>query len=452
MSEPDRKPQPGGAPPAPKKTTEPPKPKIPGQKTTKLPVPGSGPLPKPVGEPMDTRTQAAFNSAYNKAVNKWSFVAQKQNLAIDSIYTEAKKPTKPEVVEDLLVSLAIAAFGGMVGAFASGFAKIIEAEALKGVTKRLGVENGQWFRFGADGRKRVVTASEIKFLETYSAVQARHLGEFSKDAFKDALKTSTGPFVRQGLKSGKSSVDAFFEGEKSATTDSAARAADALENERVATQENDLIDPVAVAEALASAMDQKLAAVEELQKDHTLHSWLQYQAQSRLGTYETGRVKNGEKEVATKLANIPGELGGITPSVEGVVNVDLYPGERLSHEIHGGKLPGLTQAMLSRIEDKPLRELNLPIVYRIVADRYGRGYRAPAGSHHVPEENQFSIRVDESGYLYNFARYPWHRELLARWVSGDPVNPAEVQRGAESIAYLGHVLTLKKIGVVPDKG
>ena len=290
---------------------------------------------------------------------------------------------------------------------------------------------------------------EAAAIRSMTAATAKYLGEFGKGTFKDGIKSVTKSRIHELIKSGKAPIDAFFEGKKVAALDGAKKAADGLEAHRVEVQEKPA--PVLAARAVATAMNAHYDEVDGVQKDQTQRAWLRYQAQSRLGTRKTGRTDaSGAEEVLTPLGHIPGEVGGITPTVEGVVFVDLYPGERYSHELVGGALPGLTRAMLTRIQDVPLSKLGLPIVYRIMADKNGRGIRLPPGSS-TGEENQFSIRVDEAGNVYNMARYPWHRQLLARWVSGDPSSPAEWERGAHSIAYLGYVLTLRQLGVGPDK-
>jgi hypothetical protein len=192
-----------------------------------------------------------------------------------------------------------------------------------------------------------------------------------------------------------------------------------------------------------------------VQKQETLSGWLRYQAQQRLGVVATGAtLPDGTAEQVTDVSYIPGEvLGRIMPNnLPGVITVDCYFNEGYGILPFKAYLPGLSTAMLRQIESTFIKDLRLPIVYRVISARSldGRGYRAPGGSF-TQEEDQFAIRVDERGVVRSLPRslYPWHKEALARltgakptseggWFSSDEFADTDVRKGAETVhAQLG---------------
>lgn len=359
-------------------------------------------------------------------------------------------------MEELLIALAIAALGGTVNVLGVAIARSIEKHVAAELTKHVFFDaklagGGRWVRELGNGRRTMISGDDAKWIQDTATISAKYLGEFGKDSFKDGIKSIGGPRIRDLLKAGKLPIDAFFEGKKATATDAAKRASDKLEGHRTETLKNSG-DAVIASAAVAHSLDEHYSEAGGIQKDESVREWLRYQAESRIGSLD---VKNpdGTKDVAANMEHMPGQVGGVVPNnVAGVVSVDLYPtiGQAPGFKLIGGSLPGLTHAMLTQLSGKSLKDLGLPIVFRVVADREGRGFYSPPGSF-TGEDLQFNIRVNESGQLWNGAKYAWHKKVLADWVGGAAESEADVNRGAEAIAFLRYALTLIDLRVKADK-
>lgn len=352
--------------------------------------------------------------------------------------------------------MAIAALGGTVNVLGVAIARSIEKHVAAELTKHVFFDarlagGGRWVRELGNGRRTMISGDDAKWIQDTATISAKYLGEFGKDAFKDGVKSIGGPRIRDLLRTGKLPIDAFFEGKKATVTDAAKRTSDMLEGNRTATLKNSG-DAVVASAAVARSMDEHYNEAGGIQRGESVREWLRYQAESRLGSLEV-KKPDGTKDMAANMERMPGQVGGIAPNdVAGVVSVDLYPtlGESPGFKLIGGSLPGLTQAMLTQLSGKSLKDLGLPIVFRVVADHQGRGFYSPPGSS-TGEDLQFNIRVNEAGQLWNGAKYAWHKKVLADWVGGKADVEADVNRGAEAIAYLRYALTLVDLHVKPDK-
>jgi hypothetical protein len=182
--------------------------------------------------------------------------------------------------------------------------------------------------------------------------------------------------------------------------------------------------PYAVAFTQTAAANEIAKEAVAIQKDHALAGWLAYQARSRLGT-STKVNAQGVTEVGTNLTRLPGEVGRLVPNdVPGVITVDCYFGTGYGIHAYIGYLPGLSKAMLKQLDGKFIKDLKLPIIYRVVSrGTHGMGWRTPAGRA-IAVEDQFAIRVNETGETWADMTklFPGHRQALARLASGKPTD------------------------------
>lgn len=412
--------------------------------------------PGPPGAGLNLETMS-FDSAFNRAVNAYPFIAQKQVLAVNSIYTEAKKPTKPDLVEDLLISLALGALGGAVGVIGTTVARTVEGRVAQSLTSGLvreGAGDGaRWLNKLTPNIVTRISESEAKAIEETAKRTAKVIGELGKDTVKDSLKAFVGPKLRDLLHGGKAPVDAFFEAQQSAAIDAAKAGSDALERQRTTLAAT----PAAhlVATTLADAHDGTFGLAEPLQKELTMRAWMSYQVQSRLGVLEDRR--GPQDEPVTDLRRVPGTAGSVVRAeTPGLLTLDIYltPGASPGFKLIKATLPGSTKAMLAQMGSWNPGKAKMPIVFRVITDRHGNSFYKPAGDT-GHQDQEFNLRVNELGEVLVGAWYPWHRRALAAWVGGvdedGDFTDASVRDGAEGIAALRYAYTFNQLPIAPDK-
>ena len=436
------------------------------------------------GDPgLDAVYLTQFDATYNKAVSAWSYLTQKQVLAIDSIYTEAKKPQEPGLAEEILISLAIgilAAGGVTIGGLIAGrIEKQVEAAFLRRLTfdTRMG-GTGRWVLALGNNRRTLVSKDFAESMQHNAERYAAMVGEATTDFFKDGIPEFAGGKIKKLLDSKKLPIDAFFEGAKDSVIDAGKKASDKAEDERAGMLQNS-DDPLASAEGLVKTMEGLYDDAMEAQKELTLRGWLLYQARARLkttaGSKATGvyggkyglrdpdaATEDPKKpsqgfEPVTNLANLP-KQASVLPEIPGVIIVDMYttPGKSPGFQIVRAILPGLSGAMLEMLETKTVMQTRLPLVIRVIASHFsGKGYYSPGGPH-TPDEDQYTIRVTEDGNVGPFAFSRAHQKNLAEYVGASPTSPDEyafpdVQRGADAIALAILMTSVKDLKIKPDK-
>jgi hypothetical protein len=404
------------------------------------------------GDPgIDIATLGEFTERYDKAVHGWHSIAQKMVLAIDSIYTEAKKPKRPDIGEEIMVTLAVAALGGLVGLAGSLIASRVGAFVAESVPLRAApTKIPMYLHTLGDGTEALIDGAAARAVRESTETWAKVLADAAKDAFKDAVKLNARPAIEKLLRAGKHPMDAFFEGQKEVVIDSARRAQIALLELRTETLMT-AADPVLAAEAHANAIEARYDEIMEVTRTETLQKWLLLQAQSRLGTQKAFHR-------ATKMDALPSVSGGmVQASVTGIIYVDVLENEGSFHAARG-HLPGMTSAMLAQIQDQPIGALGLPIVYRVV----NPGAAGLPGSG-ADDRAQFNIRVDERGGLTLGGLSSFHRDFLGGLSGFKPTTPkgfwssaawsdAALTDGAQTINTHLRQMTLAQLKVEPDHG
>lgn len=432
---------------------------LPGERGPQGPKSEKGEL----GLKRDWVYQTEFESFYNVAAHTWVTIATKQVEAIREVYTEAQKPTKPDLAEDLLISLAFAALGGAVNVIGTAIAVEIEKRAAAELGKRL-VQNaeGLWFyQVGEKQWRMTYDMAKVKSLQDDTVRVAKLISEFGKDVFKDGIKNFVGPRIRGQLQAKKQPIDAFFEGLIRAATDMGDMRFSYAEAKRSYVLAS-AADPVSAAATEAAAMQAISASARDIQSEEVMKQWLLYQAQSRLGTFAPGTTVKGQPVVGTDFSRLPQGGGGyshiITGTVPGLLYIDAYVDhDGILKPFERWQLPGLTRNMLQIIGEKPLGDLDIPFVCRITNKD---------GSPELPtyiagEEHVFNIRRNENGVVTLSHLYPKHQAFLARYVGAKPVekggwfssdkwDPSDVQRGAELIME-GFSHATIGTHVMPDK-
>lgn len=339
-----------------------------------------------------------YNSVYNNAAKAWTEIASKQVLAIGSIYTEAKKPAKPSLLREILIALAMGALGGVVSLVGTAIALKIEKLAAAELGKRLvsvpgkkGVPPGWAYQVGPKQWK--LTYDEVKVKEIQEGVKfwAKVISDGPKGSFGDTAKTLAGAKIKKLLDEKKAPIDAFFEGLMEAAVDTGRENSRKVEAKRTETLAQ-AADPISAAATALETLDNLYDSVTERQKVDTLQAWLQYQAQSRLGATETISVTlGGITKVSTTKLGAYKPTWGDTPGML-YVHCNLIAGSGdtyvVSAELGGlsGTLPGLSKAMLAKIDTKAIADLKLPIIYTV------HYYPAVVG-----EQGYFTVAVNELG-------------------------------------------------------
>jgi hypothetical protein len=334
-------------------------------------TPAAEPEPaQPVADAGRDDERAKADSIYNKVVNAWSSLAQKQVRAIGSLYTEAQKPQKPTLAQELLISLAEAALAGALGGIGGLVAMAIEKKIASVFVSRALANRP--FR---DSLGRFITKEAgVKAATESSKNTAKFVSEFAKDAMKDGVKSLARPRIRAVLSSaGKSSVDAFFEGQMEAAGDAGKLGSDAAEDRRQDVLGGD--NPVHTAQIMFEAMNDIYVDAALVQKDETLKHWLIYMASAELGTVPEGGQAAGSTNLAKRTE--PWLLGSYTPGVLYVfVNRDL----RVRRAVLGNS----TAHYVALLEDQPIKQLKVPVVVQL----------------DFPGIDDFYINVNEKGALW----------------------------------------------------
>ena len=309
---------------------------------------------------------ARFDSVYNQLTGAWPFMAQQQVLAIDSVYTEARRPDKPDLVEDILVALATAGLGAVISMLGNKLQRAIEGRLLKAV---------------AD--PSTVTNEALKSAYGHVQQNVRMLATAANDAFEDGVESLTGPRVQDLVRSGKKPIDAFFEGQKSAAVAAGKQAFDAAERKRPTILALESFWPglaVLGAQALLDIVNETFATAQQVQKEQTIAAWLRYQAQAQLGAVEYTSVSEGVHGERTTNLTTLGNVAGLS-ATPGVLYVDAEQEDARTVRATKAALPGLTKPMLTSIETQAIRGLRLPMRYLV-------------WSHHAP---RFVVVVNEMG-------------------------------------------------------
>jgi hypothetical protein len=314
---------------------------------------------------------AQANSIYNKVVSSWSFLAQRQVLAVRSIYTEALKPSKPSLLEEVLITLAEAALAGALGGVGGLLAMAIEKQVAKiFISSALKAGAG---RFRDAAGRFVTTEAGIKAAELASKNTAKFVSEFAKDAMKDGVKSLAKPKIKELLSAGKEPIDGFFEGQMNALVDAGKKGSEAAEDKRAEILANP--NPIQTAQGVYEGMNEIYDATEEAQKSETLKSWMVYQ--SRVDTGVVGAGKPGEGTTDLHGERWPGLFGSYIPGTLYVV-IDRYLKVKKAH------LKGSTAHLVALIERKRIRDLGIPVILDF----------------DWPGVKDFYINVNEGGFLW----------------------------------------------------
>jgi hypothetical protein len=358
---------------------------------------------------MDPVDEIRFNSLYNQVTGAYTFLTQQQLLAIDSIYTEARKPKKPSMVEVLLIALATAAAGAAISIIGQlltnripGMFNLADPEITSNETLKQSLKQA---------RERVNIITRTAF-----------------DAFKDGLKSLSTPIIRELILAGKQPVDAFFEGQKKLTVDAGKMAFDKAEEGR--TEVHDLAAihpslPLITAKNLFSIKDNTFKEIYDVQKRETLNKWLVYLAQSRAGTFTPSPDPWGGDLVGTNMAMFITESSGGFYGFQGVLFIDAAL-EYKERPVEGapvlrpmwhifplrGYFYGLSKSMLSMLGNTRVRELSLPIVYRIASYPYPSSTREPYVVGGAFSQNHFTLAINESGTKWLSKTTSYQKEQL----------------------------------------
>jgi hypothetical protein len=357
----------------------------------------AGPSSAPSGQDKSssqdaTDAYAAFDSVYSAYCGTYSSLAMKQQAAINSLYTEAKKPEKPGVFGDLLVALALAGLGSVGSLLATKLERATEKALLKGVA------DPRWHSNEALKDSIQLARDNVKMV-------AKAAG----DGLKAGVNQFVGPKIRELLQKGKSSVDAFYEGQISSVIDAG----------QVAKQDSQLMSasvwelhhahpalPMIIAQALLDSADETFAEAEKLQTRSTLEQWLVYEAQAT----QEGSSKAGT-EKGTDLSN-EGWEGGAKGILRILSHVEGGQGGQYSLESDRGNIYGLTEFMLKTLTG-PIADLHLPTVYIVSSwERHDGGGVVDDGLGTRNRKQSFKVAVNEKGTISQSQRYPWQDKAL----------------------------------------
>jgi hypothetical protein len=360
---------------------------------------------------------ALANSVYNKVVASWGFLAQRQVLAVRSIYTEAQKPSKPSLLEEVLITLAEAALSGALGGFGGLIVMAVEKQVAKMfVSSALKAGAG---RFRDAAGRFVTTEVGIKTAELASKKTATFVSEFAKYAMKDGIESLAKPKIKEALSEGKEPIDAFFEGQMNALVDAGKKGSDAAEDKRRDVMADP--NPIQTAQGMYDGMNQIYDAAEEAQKSETLRNWLIYQSRVDTGVVEKGTTGEGTTNLAGEAwpsrwpwsTYIPGTL---------YVVIDRNLNVKKAH------LKGSTAHMVALLEKTPINKLGIPVILDF----------------DWPGVKDFYINVNERGFLWLVPRnggagntflriqggahevtgYDPMQGTYTGWIGGDPIQGA----------------------------
>jgi Domain of unknown function (DUF4157) len=350
--------------------------------------------------------KATANSTYNKVVSAWSFLAQQQVLAIDSIYTEAKKPSKPSLEEQLLGALAEAALAGALGGIGGLLAGAIERKVTEIFIDRALKAGAGRFR---DAAGRFITnEAGRKLAADASRKTAKFVSEFAKDAMKAGVNSLAKPKIHAALSEGKEPIDAFFEGQKRTAVDAGKLGSDAAEDKRTDVLNDP--NPSQTAQVELEAMNDIFDAAEATQKDETLKKWLIYQAQ-----VDVGVVGQGTGAGTTKLAGEtkPGFFGSYDAGVLYVVVQGL--GIKKAH------LKGSTANFVALLQDQAINKMGIPVIMAF----------------DIPGKDYFYVNVNEQGFLWLVPPDGGEGNIFLRSYGGAQEGMGEDEFGNVTISWEG---------------
>jgi hypothetical protein len=407
----------------------------------------------------DSDVKSEFDAEYNKYAGKFAFLAQQQTNAVEAVYTEAKKPHKPSLIEDLLVTLAMASLGGAVSILGQNLERALQPKL------RSELESAYLQKYwGSDSRDMKQVEEAIENAKNSSMLQAQIVAKAANDAFKDGTKSFVQPRVKKLLAEGATPVDAFFQGQKNAVVDLAAGKFDAAEDGRPTLWRLHHLNPrlpYAVAVALRLAADEAFAEAQQVQERRTLDQWLAYTAQAYQQKWEgkTSPAKGGTdlsselywEGTAPGVLHVMAHIEDVSPTYVAPPDPDETPstkrpgraavnGKTYAAFADRGAMFGLTEKMLG-ILDGPIFNLGIPVVYSMSShdDRDGVG-RPDGGLDFRQAKYSFSIGVNENGAVLLGDRTPIQDEALQRCGGADGI-----------IRQLG-VRDLKGLGVTADHG
>ena len=358
------------------------------------------PAQPPGGTVFDKLDPGDFDSAYNLLTGSFTFLGQQQQLAIESIYTEAKKPTPPSLEIEILTALATMALGVPISILGQRVEKAVRPELLPLLADTSTMTN------------EVLMKSALRATDAVNV-----MAKAANDALKDGAKNLTGSYVRKKIKDGKLPIDAFFEGLKKSAVDTAQAAFIVAEKHRKTVKALAVIHPalpVFVAQTLLNAQDETYKAAYDQQRQETLTQWLDYQAQSKVGAVIGQPTPTSDNKSVIDLNAL--QLSQLRyADTPGIIYVDAYIGKTGGLFKRKGYIPGLSVAMLKLIERRFIKDIGLPIIYRVVSMHYldGLGVNQPAGPH-TADEDQFSVQINEVGGIRTSRLYPWHEKALTR--------------------------------------
>jgi hypothetical protein len=407
----------------------------------------------------DSDVKSEFDAEYNKYAGKFTFLAQQQTNAVEAVYTEAKKPSKPSLIEDLLVTLAMASLGGAVSILGQSLERALQPKL------RSELESAYLQKYwGSDSRDMKRVEEAIENAKNSSILQAQIVAKAANDAFKDGAKSFVQPRVKKLLAEGATPVDAFFQGQKNAVVDLAAAKFDAAEDGRPKLWRLHHLNPrlpYAVAVALRLAADEVFAEAQPVQERQTLDQWLAYTAQAYQGKWEGKKSpEKGGTDLSSELyweGTAPGVLH-VMAHIEDVSPTYVAPpdpddttatkrpgraainGKTYAAFADRGFMFGLTDKMIG-ILDGPIFNLGIPVVYSMSSRDALDGVGRPDGGLDFRQaKSSFSIGVNENGAVVLGERTLIQDEALKRCGGADGI-----------IRQLG-VRDLKSLGVSADHG
>jgi hypothetical protein len=298
------------------------------------------------GESYDPVYWEEFHGLMNKAAGAWSFIADKQKLAIDAIRREIEKPKKPTVADAVIEALIIGSLQAATGGIAGFVAGRITQAVGEAVAKQVAKETS----------KAMIQAM------TTSVVDA------AKDGVKGTIRQIVQPKVLKLIQGGTDHADAFFEAQEDAAIDAGKAGEEAVFDKQkniAALAATDKKAPLAAADALFRAASGAYTQAVEVQKDITLKAWYSYKAQLAFGTtasggtdiskVNTGRYESteGEKPTGFLTIRVVRKPGWNDFSISLMEKPDPSAWVLKNQSVY---LPDSTKAMASRVENKPVGE------------------------------------------------------------------------------------------------
>jgi|GEM_PF-1615476 len=298
------------------------------------------------GESYDPVYWEAFHGLMSKAAGAWSFIADKQKLAINAIRREIEKPKKPTVADAVIEALIIGSLQAATGGIAGFVAGRITASVTEAVAKEAAKETS----------KAMLQAMTTSIVDS------------AKDGIKGTIRQIVQPKVLKLIQGGTDHADAFFEAQEDAAIDAGKAGEEAVFDQQktlAATVSTDKKAPLAGAEALFRAASSAYAQAVEVQKDITLKAWYSYKAQLTFGTSAAGGTDiskvntaryestEGEKPTGFLTIRVVRKSGWNDFSISLMDKPDPSAWVLKNQSVY---LPDSTKAMATRVENKPVGE------------------------------------------------------------------------------------------------